>query len=107
MLLNGGELEGVRIIKPETIREMTTNQIGELNAIGIFKYGLGFGLEMGRSPAGEATLTRYFWGGFFSTNFWVTPGQDVVAVCLTQVLPTNNGGADRVLRRFIDNSIEK
>jgi CubicO group peptidase (beta-lactamase class C family) len=108
MLLNGGELDGVRILQPESIARMTTNQIGGKSALGLFKYGLGFGLEMVRPPGGgEPAPARYFWGGLFSTNFWVDPRNDVVAVILTQVLPTNHGGADRVLRRAVDAAIVK
>ncbi len=105
MLLNGGELDGARIIKAETLATMTTNQIGDLAALGIFKYGLGFGLEMGQGPGGEAALDRYFWGGFFSTNFWVEPRRDLFAVVLTQVAPTNHDGTLLVVRRAINGAI--
>ena len=74
MLQNGGELEGVRIIKSETIGQMTTNQIGKLSAFGVMKYGLGFGLEeTGGGSGGKPVLNRYRWGGYFSTNFWIDP----------------------------------
>ena len=107
MLCNGGELGGVRIIKAETLALMTTNQIGKNNAFGLFKYGLGFGLEMSPGEGDKAELNRYFWSGLFSTNFWIEPKNDVVAVILTQVLPTNNGGPERVLRRVINEAILK
>jgi CubicO group peptidase (beta-lactamase class C family) len=103
MLQGGGELGGQRILKPETIRQMTTNQIGKLSAFGVLKYGLGFGLEMAPGRGGAApVLRRYFWGGLYSTNFWIDPGHEVVAVIMTQVLPTNSGGADQVFRRAVD-----
>jgi CubicO group peptidase (beta-lactamase class C family) len=107
MLLNGGELEGTRILKPESLAAMTTNQIGDLNALMIYKYGLGFGLEMkpGATPD-RPELSSFFWAGFFSTNFWVDPKKDLIAVMLTQVLPTNHGNPQRVLRQAIDRSIE-
>ena len=107
MLLDGGELGGVRIIKPESLAAMTSNEIGERNALGLYKYGLGFGLEMGQGEGGKPELIRYFWAGFFSTNFWVDPSKDVVAVMMTQVLPTNHGNAQRVLGRGIDRAVEK
>ena len=105
MLLNGGELEGKRIIKAETLALMTTNQIGDLSVFGMFKYGLGFGLEMGEVPGGGPTLNRYFWGGFLSTNFWVEPRRDIIAVVMTQVVPTNHGGTLLVVRRAIDGAV--
>jgi CubicO group peptidase (beta-lactamase class C family) len=108
MLLNGGELDGVRILKRETIEAMTTNQIGDHYALALYKYGLGFGLEMGPTPeVGRPQLRTYFWAGYFSTNFWIDPRKDVVAVIMTQVLPTNHGNAQRVLRLAIDDALEK
>ena len=105
MLQNEGTLEGVRILKPETIALMTTNQIGDHSAFGM-KYGLGFGLLLTREPnQDKPVLGRYFWGGFYSTNFWVDPRNELVAVIMTQVLPTNHGGADAVFRQVVDAAV--
>ena len=107
MLANGGELDGRRIVKPETITAMTTNQIGKFMAFGVVKYGLGFGLLFAPGASGgKPALDRYFWGGLYSTSFWVDPRHDLVAVLMTQVLPTNHGGAERVLSRVLEKSIE-
>ncbi len=97
---------GWRILKRESLEAMTSNQIGDLNALGLFKYGLGFGLEM-RTVAGKPELATYFWAGFFSTNFWIDPRKDLVGIMLTQILPTNHGNPQRVLRLAIDRAIEK
>ena len=105
MLRGRGELGGVRILKAETIAAMTSNQIGDLNALIVFKYGLGFGLEMAAGPDGKPAVGRYFWGGIFSTNFWVEPATDSFAVVMVQVLPTNHGGADRVVGRALKAAI--
>ena len=114
MLLAGGELEGQRIVRPETIRAMTTNQIGELTtsiagitSVSGMKYGLGFGLEQAQGSNGSApALGRYFWGGAFSTSFWIDPQHEVVAVLLTQVLPFNHGDVAGVFRGVVDPAIE-
>jgi CubicO group peptidase (beta-lactamase class C family) len=111
MIKNGGELNGERILKPETIASMTTNQIGERDAkIGEFslgKYGLGFGLFMApEKPGGQPVLNRYYWAGYFSTYFWIDPRHDLVAVIMTQVLPTNNGGASELFRRAVDSAVQ-
>ena len=108
MLDNGGELEGARIIKRETISEMTINQIDKLSAFGVMKYGLGFGLvQTADRGSGKPILNRYLWGGFYSTNFWIDPRNDLVAVIMTQVLPTNYGGAERVFQAVVNSAIEK
>jgi CubicO group peptidase (beta-lactamase class C family) len=114
MLLAGGTLEGRRIVQPETISAMTTNQIGELStsipgvsSLRGLKYGLGFGLELtpgtGSAPP---TLARYFWGGAFSTHFWVAPRHEIVALVLTQAVPFNQSGAGDVFRQGVDAAIE-
>ena len=108
MLANGGELDGYRVLKPETLAAMTTNQIGKHFAFFGFKYGLGFGLVFTPSTNGGApALNRYLWGGLYSTAFWVDPRHDLVAVLMTQVLPTLHGGADRVLGQVVEKAIAK
>ena len=105
MLLNGGELDGARILAPESIQQMTTDQIAPLSAFGS-PYGLGFGLDYDTGPDGQPrTLKRYSWGGIFSTNFWIEPPADLAAILMTQVLPTNNGGAERVFRKAVEEAI--
>ena len=90
---------------------MTTNQIGRLDArislIYLGKYGLGFGLiqtpAKGERDAGSGPLLL---GWLFSTNFWIDPRHDLVAVIMTQVLPTNHGGALGVFRREVESAIQ-
>ncbi len=108
MLENGGELDGARILKPETIGVMTTNQIGKHFAFIVMKYGLGFGLVQtpGRG-ADKPVLHRYLWGGLYSTHFWIDPRNDVVAVLMTQVLPTNSAGAHSVFLSVVSSAIDK
>ena len=102
LLQGGGTFDGVRILKPETIVLMTTNQVNDHSAFGM-KYGLGFGLMLGPGSKDKAaTLYRYFWGGFYSTNFWIDPRHELVAVIMTRVLPTNHGGAKAVFRQAVD-----
>jgi CubicO group peptidase (beta-lactamase class C family) len=108
MLANGGELDGRRIVKPETIATMTTNQIGNFMAFGLIKYGLGFGLVFTPGASGEKqALNRYTWGGLYSTSFWVVARHNLVAVFMTQVLPTNHGNAAQALSRVADQAIER
>jgi CubicO group peptidase (beta-lactamase class C family) len=111
MVLSGGQLEGVRILQPGTIAAMTTNQIGAYSSaepsFGERKYGLGFGLALATSQnGGEPVLERSFGGGVFSTNFWVVPRSDLILLLMMQVLPTNQGGPDRVFHRIVNASVE-
>ena len=91
---------------------IVTNQVGDITPkLGLFpvgKYGLGFGLISVPGPeGGKLVLDRYYWGGLFSTNFWVDPPRDLVAVIMTQVLPTNHGHAVDLFRERVAASIVK
>lgn len=84
-LLNGGEFEGARIIKQETLALMTTNQLTGKAKSGPFKFGLGFAI----SPEGE-----FSWGGAAGTRFWVNPKRNMITMFMIQILPYqgNYGG---------------
>lgn len=108
MTLAGGALGGVRVLKPGTVAAMTANQIGEYSAFGERKYGLGFGLALAPGGGGGGpVLERYYWGGAFSTHFWVLPRRDLVLVLMLQVGPTDRGGTDRVFHRVVNAAIER
>ena len=97
MLLNGGQLDGTRILSPKSIALMATNHLGDLSiwdvldpaAIGNLgdKFGLGFGI---RSPAGQnelGSVGEYMWAGIFNTRFWIDPEERLAIVMMTQVIP--------------------
>ncbi|HEV3162416.1 MAG TPA: serine hydrolase domain-containing protein [Isosphaeraceae bacterium] len=92
MLLNGGELDSARLLKPETIREMTSNQIGPI-VMGFGdhgdRFGLGFGITT-QAGHGPAAVGSYSWGGIYYTFFWVDPKNELVGILLTQVFPTDH-----------------
>jgi len=91
MMLNGGELDGVRILGPTTVRLMASNQIGG-KAISIRGHGDGFGLgyavvtAIGQSGLPNSVGT-FSWGGAFGTVFFVDPEQGVVGVMMCQIQP--------------------
>ncbi len=85
MLLNGGIYNGKRILAPNTVRMMTTNQIGDLN-LGNEKFGLGFSLATEKSAAKLPQSVGVFgWGGAFGTTYWVDPKEKIVAQLYTQI----------------------
>ena len=86
-----GQLDGTRILKPETVVFMTQNQLAPGVQTGDGqRFGLGFGLgkpvltSMGPQGAG-----RWTWGGAASTYFFIDPSQDLTAVFATQLFPFN------------------
>ncbi len=91
MLLNKGELDGKRILKPETVERMTRNQIGDLK-VAIGGHGDGFGYGFGVvTAAGRgkevASAGTFSWGGIYNTYFWADPAKEVVGVLMTQLYP--------------------
>ncbi len=92
MLLNQGELDGTRVLKPETVQAMTTNQLGDL-AINLDVHGDGFGYGFGvvtdrGKYNGPAPSGSYSWGGFFHTFFWVDPQNQLLGILFTQTHPS-------------------
>jgi CubicO group peptidase (beta-lactamase class C family) len=97
MLLNGGELDGVRLLQPETVRQMTSNQTGD-KPIALRGPGWGFGLGFAvllEPAAGKTALPSgsYNWGGIYGTGFWVDPENRVVGVVGSQTSVIGSGPA--------------
>ncbi len=92
MLVNGGELNGTRILGPRTIEYMATNQVGTLYTgagAGGRTEGMGFGLSMevvlDSVRANRRTSNGSFgWAGAFGTHFWVDPKEKLVGVLMVQ-----------------------
>jgi len=103
MLLDGGELDGVRLLKPETVRMMTRSQLaGDLVPIlGIPGMGFGLGFAV---PAGQEDGT-YWWPGAASTYFWIDPAEEIVALAWTQLQPFGAAHIDRLLRPLVYEAI--
>ena len=90
MLVNGGELNGTRILGPRTIEYMATNQVGTLyTGAGARAEGLGFGLSMevvlDNVRANRRTSNGSFgWDGAFGTHFWVDSKEKLIGVLMVQ-----------------------
>jgi CubicO group peptidase (beta-lactamase class C family) len=103
MLLNDGELDGVRILSPATVRRMTTSSLprdirfagtnsGFVGPRGGSTWGLGFAI---RSDAAwslvPGSVGSYTWSGAWGTYFWVDPAEQLIAIQLIQVATGNFG----------------
>ena len=91
MMLNGGELNGVRLLGPRTVAFMATNHIGDLET---WLRGPGYGFGLGFSVVTDvgktgmpASLGSYAWGGAFGTVFWVDPEEEILGIMMTQIRP--------------------
>ena len=110
MLLNGGELEGVRILSVDAVRSMTSNQIGKLNIpFGGHgdKFGYGFGVLTRSGIADDvASVGTYSWGGIFNTYFWVDPQERLIGVMMTQVFPYDQLTLREDFKRLVYDAID-
>ncbi|MBN9005041.1 MAG: beta-lactamase family protein [Rhizobiales bacterium] len=114
-LLNGGELGGVRLIGPKTLALMTSNHLpgnrdlpemsrsmfaeATYNGIG---FGLGFSVTMDPAKTLIAgSPGEYAWGGAATTSFWIDPAEDLIAIFMTQVLPSSAYPIRRELRTMV------
>jgi methyl acetate hydrolase len=116
-LLNGGNLRGRTILRPETVALMAENQIGDLEA-GILKttnpalsndvdffpgvrlrWGLGHMINLDPVPGGRraGSLT---WAGLLNTYYWIDPTMRVAGVIMMQILPFADRQALKVYREF-------
>jgi CubicO group peptidase (beta-lactamase class C family) len=84
MLLNGGELDGVRLLSPKSVAMMSAVQVKTPGPGGDF--GLGFGVQTSLLRMGS--LGKYGWGGFYNTRFFIDPREELVAVIMSQLHPT-------------------
>ena len=105
MLLNEGEYNGVRILSHNTVRMMTTNQIGDLN-LGEDKFGLGFAIvSENSSRLTPSQAGTYSWGGVFSTSYWVDPKEKMVVLFYRQMWGPKVGDTDQAFKPLVYQAI--
>jgi methyl acetate hydrolase len=117
MLLNGGSLNGVRVLRPETVADMAKNHTGDIPA-GVLKtqmpalsndvdffpgaqirWGLGYMLNLQAGPNGRSAGT-VSWGGIFNTYYWLDPAKRVTGLIMTQILPFADQRAVKLYGQF-------
>jgi len=95
MLLNGGELDGVRILSRKTVELMTADHLGDMPRAPLLQPGYGFGFTMAVSHgAGKTGVIgsdgEYYWGGAAGTRFWIDPKEQMIGIFMIQILPHTN-----------------
>lgn len=96
MLLNGGELDGARILSRKSVELMTTDHVKEMRKWNGF--GLGFGIARDLAELGESgSVGTFGWGGFFYTQFRIDPLEEMVTIFMAQKHPA---GGTKLADRF-------
>jgi CubicO group peptidase (beta-lactamase class C family) len=111
MLLNGGELDGVRLLSPKSVELMAADHIGDLPRIGdLIGPNDGFGLtfRVVREPGLSGALGspgEYSWGGAAGTRFWIDPHEDLIGLFMIQILPHTDLGYGTQFKNLVYQSI--
>ena len=87
MLVDGGQFKGRRLVKPETVKLMFTDQLN--GVAGTFKFGLGFAIDEIKLGSGEVQrkVMQYSWGGYASTEFRIVPAERLIQIFARQQIP--------------------
>ena len=98
MFLNRGELDGRRVLRPETVEMMTVNRVPDA-LLPLNRRSLGRGWTLGFSVVMDAREFSYpmndgefWWDGSAGTRFWIDPTQNMVTIVMAQVSPSRGGG---------------
>lgn len=102
MLLNGGELDGRRLLGRKTVELMTVNHLGDVP----FNAGQGFGLgfyvveDLGARGV-PGSVGEFGWGGAYHSTYWVDPAEDLIVVHLTQLIPAGDVDDQDTVRTLV------
>ncbi|MEO8723134.1 MAG: serine hydrolase domain-containing protein [Sphingobium sp.] len=119
MLLRGGELDGARLLSPKTVALMTANHLpsgADLASISQSMFsestneGIGFGLGVAVTVDPARSLLpgsagEYYWGGLLSTTFFIDPVERIIAILMTQVMPSSAFTIRRELKTLLYSSM--
>lgn len=120
MLLGGGKLGDVRIVSRKTLDLMTSNHLpggGDLtqHSVGIFSedenagvgFGLGFAVTLDPARAGiPGSAGDFYWGGMFSTGFFIDPVEEICMVFMTQLMPSSTYPVRREVKTLVHAAID-
>jgi CubicO group peptidase (beta-lactamase class C family) len=114
MLLNRGELDGARILRPAAVKLMTSNHLTEIQRAAMVKqigkslegYGFGYGVAVGMNPSEEygGYPNEFFWGGGAGTKNWIDPVNNVVGIIMNHVRFSQNLAIDADVKKLVRQS---
>jgi CubicO group peptidase (beta-lactamase class C family) len=106
MMLNGGELDGARVLSRKSVELMTVDHLAF-----DFQPGVGFGLgfsvlkDLGRRGT-LGSVGEFGWGGAYHSTYWVDPAEQLVVVYMTQVTPAGDLDDHATLRALVYQALE-
>jgi len=110
MYLNGGELNGVRILSRTTVDVMMTHQLSDPIPFGaeISMQGLAFGVvtSKGQAMGGVGSEGTFEWGGYFNTQYWADPREKMIGILMKQTRGTVSDPSGWMFRQFAGAAID-
>ena len=108
MYLNGGEYNGTRLLSRTTVRSMMGNQTGDLFAGPERYYGLAFGVltPEGQDRGGMGSTGTFDWGGYFNTQYFADPVENVIGVMMKQTRGPVNDQTGWKFRQLVFQTID-
>lgn len=110
MLLNGGQLDGVRLLSRKTVELMTTDHLAGLAQPRVapgYGFGLGFAVRVDLAEAAKpGSVGEYAWAGIFNTVFFVDPSEELFAILMTQTSPYGYLGWAERFKKLVYHSID-
>ena len=108
MYLNGGELNGIRILSRKTIEVIMANQTGDLWNNPNRHYGLAFGVvnEQGVATGGSGSLGTFDWGGYFNTSYFADPQEQIIGIIMKQTWDIGPDPTSGNFRRLVGQTVD-
>jgi CubicO group peptidase (beta-lactamase class C family) len=109
MYLNGGELNGTRLLSRTTVQTILANQTGDLMGKNGDRYfGLAFAVlsQAGQDKGGKGSIGSFDWGGYFNTQYFADPREQVIGVLIKQTQGTTSDETGDLFRQLVFQSID-
>ncbi|WP_372650895.1 serine hydrolase domain-containing protein [Draconibacterium sp.] len=108
MYLNGGEYNGVRLLSRKTVDVILSNQIGAIRGESDTKFGLAFDLvtEKGQNKGGLGSEGTFNWGGYFNTQYFADPEENVIGIIMKQTQGPVNDVTGWKFRQLVFQTID-
>ncbi|MEA1875628.1 MAG: serine hydrolase domain-containing protein [Bacteroidota bacterium] len=108
MYLNNGELNGVRILSRTTVQIILSNQIGDLWEGNGNYFGLAFNVidQIGQNKGGKGSAGTFDWGGYFNTQYFADPQEQIVGIIMKQTLNQTSDNTGWKFRQLVFQAID-
>jgi len=108
MYLNGGELNGVRILSRTTVQTILSNQTGDIYGGTEKFFGLAFSVitQKGEEKGGNSSAGTFEWGGYFNTQYFADPKEKIIGILMKQTQGNTNDNTGWKFRQLIGQSLD-